>query len=103
MTASTSETQGLTYIEALASGLPVIARDDACLDGVLTSGENGYAFRDEGGLLYYLDKMLDSAELARMSKNAEAGASKFSVMGYAEVMADIYKLAAKRFGYRHVS
>ena len=40
--ASTSETQGLTYAEALASGLPLLGRADACLKGVLEPGRNGY-------------------------------------------------------------
>ena len=40
-TASTSETQGLTYDEALANGTPVLARDDSVLDGVVIDNFNG--------------------------------------------------------------
>lgn len=42
--ASTSETQGLTYIEAIASGLPLVCRKDPCLYGVLEEGGNGYSY-----------------------------------------------------------
>ena len=42
--ASTSETQGLTYIEAMASGLPLVCRKDPCLYGVLEEGGNGYSY-----------------------------------------------------------
>ena len=35
VSASTSETQGLTYIEALACGVPVLAKKDPCLGGRL--------------------------------------------------------------------
>ena len=35
VTASTSETQGLTYFEALAAGVPVLCRRDPCVDGVV--------------------------------------------------------------------
>ena len=38
VTASTSETQGLTYFEALAAGLPVLCRKDPCLEGVIEDG-----------------------------------------------------------------
>ena len=39
--ASHSETQGLTYIEAMAAGLCVCAVDDPCLAGVVRDGESG--------------------------------------------------------------
>lgn len=42
--ASTSETQGLTYIEAAASALPLVCRKDPCLNGVLEEGDNGYFY-----------------------------------------------------------
>ena len=41
VSASRSETQGLTYIEAMASGLCVCAVNDACLDGVIRDGVSG--------------------------------------------------------------
>ncbi len=42
--ASGSETQGLTFIEALASGLPLLCRRDECLAEVVQDGYNGYQF-----------------------------------------------------------
>lgn len=47
--ASTSEAQGLTYVEAAANGLPLLCREDLCLGGVLLPGENGFAYNDEDG------------------------------------------------------
>lgn len=47
VSASTSETQGLTYIEALASGMPLLVRQDDCLDGILWDYENGIGYEDE--------------------------------------------------------
>lgn len=35
VSASSSETQGLTYIEALAAGVPALCRADLCLEGVI--------------------------------------------------------------------
>lgn len=42
---STSETQGLTYYEALAAGLPVIARYDDCIANVLQNNVNSKVFK----------------------------------------------------------
>ena len=47
VSASTSETQGLTYVEAAANGLPLLCRSDLCLEDVLIQGENGYEYHDE--------------------------------------------------------
>lgn len=46
VSASCSETQGLTYVEALASGLPVVARKDDCLNGVVLNGYNGWQYEN---------------------------------------------------------
>ncbi|MEG0314052.1 MAG: RecX family transcriptional regulator [Erysipelotrichaceae bacterium] len=44
VSASLSESQGMTYIEALASGLPVFARPDEVLDELIIENKNGYLF-----------------------------------------------------------
>ena len=44
--ASRSETQGLTYVEAMASGLCVCAVNDECLDGVIEDGVSGILTQD---------------------------------------------------------
>ena len=44
--ASTTETQGMTFIEALASGLTVFARYDEVLEDLIFEGKNGYLFED---------------------------------------------------------
>ena len=44
VSASSSETQGLTYVEALAAGVPALCRADPCLEGVIQDGENGWQY-----------------------------------------------------------
>lgn len=41
--ASRSETQGLTYAEAMAAGCPVVCRADPCVAGLIQNGVTGYA------------------------------------------------------------
>ncbi|MFV0381975.1 MAG: glycosyltransferase [Breznakia sp.] len=43
---SLSETQGLTFLEALASGLPVFARRDAVVEELVYEAKSGYYFDD---------------------------------------------------------
>jgi len=45
--ASTSEAQGLTYIEAAACGLPLLCRKDPCLSDIIVTGENGFEYVSE--------------------------------------------------------
>ena len=60
---STSETQGLTYIEAMAAGLPVVARKDKCLEDILEPGVNGYTFTNDEEFLYGLDQVLYESDV----------------------------------------
>jgi len=91
VSASKSETQGLTYIEAMASGLPVVAREDRCLDDILKQGENGYAFTDEKGLYEGLDQILYLDKTTDYSANAENTARQFSAQEYARKVEEVYR------------
>lgn len=55
VSASLSETQGMTYLEALASGLMVFGRRDEVLDGLVEEGKTGYYFDDAQELAAKLD------------------------------------------------
>ena len=45
VSASLTETQGMTYIEALASELPVFARPDEVLEDLVLEGQTGFLFK----------------------------------------------------------
>ncbi len=62
--ASTSETQGLTYVEALACGLPLVCRNDPALEGVVTPGINGYRYENPGEFCTYVTRILETPPLA---------------------------------------
>ena len=90
VSASTSETQGLTYIEALASGIPILAKKDPCLEGVLEDGYNGYAFENKKEFVSGLRKLLWNEEAIDYSANAKESVLKFSTEEFAAKVENIY-------------
>lgn len=56
--ASTSETQGMTYAEALACGLPLLCRRDKCLAGIIYEDQNGWEYETQSQFSAYLNTLL---------------------------------------------
>lgn len=72
VSASTSETQGLTFIESMACSTPIICRHDDCLDGVLIDGKTGFGYDTEEEFIDYLNQILDNKKLRdKMGKNCK--------------------------------
>lgn len=91
MNASQSETQGLTYIEALASGLPMICRKDECLDEVLYNGKNGFQYTNFEQFSKYVKALINDEALRKaMAEKSSEIAQKFSNKVFAESMEKIY-------------
>ena len=89
--ASTSETQGLTYIEALASGLPLLCHADSCLDKVIQDGVNGWQYHSREDFLNYIDQLQASDALrAQMSLHSLDKATEFSTAAFADKMEALY-------------
>lgn len=89
--ASKSETQGLTVIEALASGLPVVCLDDESYRGAVADGENGFLCADEADLAEKLGRVLRDRPLgARLSARAEQSAERFSAVAFAQAVERVY-------------
>lgn len=89
--ASQSETQGITYTEALASGLPVVAMADPCLDGVIRHGANGYLFREQEELVRSIDSILEDRELQeQLSAEAVRSVSELAAIRFAKAVEAVY-------------
>ena len=90
VSASTSETQGLTYIEAAANGLPLLCRSDPCLQEVLLDGQNGYAYTTEAEFLEAVEKLAGDPQLrdaaGRRSREIAASFDKSSFSASVETI-----------------
>jgi 1,2-diacylglycerol 3-alpha-glucosyltransferase len=93
--ASKTETQGITYIEAMASERPVVAIYDESLEGLLEDGKNGFFFNDENDFaqkIIHLMKM-DKENFAEICKNAKEKSKEFSIEKFGESIENVYENA----------
>lgn len=94
VTASTTETQGLTVIEAMSASLPVVCIDDESFNSYIVNGYNGYLFHDEKEYMYFIGKLIfDEERRKTMAKQARSSVEKYSLNFYAEQVLDVYRLA----------
>lgn len=62
ISASTTETQGLTYIEALACGLPVFARFDTVIKDIVIENKTGFYFDDHEDLALKIESFINNPD-----------------------------------------
>jgi len=93
--ASTSETQGLTYIEALASGVPSLCKKDPCLEGVIIDGINGYQFDAfEDFQSHLMELLTDDEKRCAFSQQAQKiMRENFGYLQFAQRAEEVYKKA----------
>jgi len=91
LNASNSETQGLTYIEAMASGLPAVCRKDPCLDGVISNGKNGFQYVDYNTFSNSILSLInDNFLYNELSEQAIITANKYSSEVFGKNIEKIY-------------
>ncbi len=65
VSASKFETQGLSILEAMASGIPVACRNGRAFAEIVHDGINGYLFDDEEGCVAAVKKAFDAPQNVR--------------------------------------
>lgn len=69
LNASTTETQGLTYLESLICGTPILVQKDECLEGILQEGRNGFYFNGENELIKTLEEIVANPAIIKELKD----------------------------------
>lgn len=97
--ASITETQGLTFMEAMASRAIVIARFDDNLSGTIMDGKTGFFFTDEESFSAKCDKIfsLPKEELETIKNNAIEVCDIYSIERFYQNIMEVYKRAIRKF------
>lgn len=92
VTSSKSETQGLTYIEALASGVPVVCRRDKVVEGLIIEGKNGYTYTNVDEFRNAVYKLTsDEGHRKEAIKAAESKAEEYSSEIFGKAIYSVYE------------
>ncbi len=99
ISASTSETQGMTYLEAMASGNIIFARRDECVKDLLFEEENGFYFDDEKELYQKVEKLwsLDKAKREEMKEKGLTLAKEYDADTFVRKVMNVYNSAMSEF------
>lgn len=92
VSASTTEVHPLSMIEAIASGLPVVAVQDQAFEGMLLEGENGHqtALNVEAFNNAVLELFSDPHKLAQYGQRSLEISQQFSIEGQVQAMQALY-------------
>ncbi|MBU3093434.1 glycosyltransferase family 4 protein [Clostridium sp. CM028] len=95
--ASLTETQGLTFEEAMAAQIPVVAKYDKNLDGIIRDKINGrFFYKDENLAEILFQILMDKEESALMVKNAYDRMEPLSSKCFGENVEKVYMEVEKQ-------
>jgi len=96
VTASHTETQGLTVIEAMAASVPVVALDDESFNNTVINGLTGYLFKNKKEYINNMLKLIESKEeRIKMGNQGRINSETYSSKYFAERVLHVYKIALK--------
>ncbi len=97
VTASITEVQPMTFLEALAAGLPIVAARSAAADELITPGVNGLTSEDNATALSTAILSLLATNRAALRQGAKETAKTFAVEARARALEACYRQVAADF------
>ena len=96
--ASITETQGLTFMEAMAAGNIVLARFDSNLTGTINNGQTGFFFTDEESFVNQVEHIfsLKDEEKQYILNEAYKIVDKYSIDHFYENIMRVYNRAIRK-------
>ena len=92
ISASRSEIQGLTYIEALASGIPLLCLKDQSLSGTLQEGINGFGYSNRDDFLEKAILLISDKTVYNKLKDASSGSvTQYSLEAFSCNLEKLYR------------
>ena len=97
--ASTTETQGLTFMEAMSAGATVLARFDDNLTNTIIDGETGFFFTDEASYISKVEKIfsLKPDEAERINEQSMKVIDQYSMDKFYSNILEVYKRALRKW------
>lgn len=97
--ASITETQGLTFMEAMASGTIVLARFDSNLADTIMDGQTGFFFTDEDSFVEKVERIfsLTKEEREQLINQAYKTVDFYSIDKFYDNIMEVYHRAIKKF------
>lgn len=95
-TASVTETQGLTVIEACAAGIAPICINDESFQSIIINDLNGRLFANKKEYINQIGELInDKEKLSKLCKQARISSETYSSKYYASRVLDVYRTAIK--------
>ena len=91
VSASTFEVHSMSYLEAMANGLPLLCREDDSLLGVVEHGKNGLIYHSRQEFIDFAYRLLCEDDLRKaMARCSHEKAEAFSYDVFASSMIKVY-------------
>ena len=97
--ASITETQGLTFMEAMAAGRIVLARFDSNLTGTIINGKTGFFFTDDASFIAQVEKIfaMNEEQKQRIIDEAYRIVDDYSIDKFYHNIMRVYNRAIRKY------